>query len=94
MFDKLDDLLIRFEEVLNELGEPDVTSNPDRFQKLMKEQSDLQPIVDTYKEYKKNKETIQDSLSMLEEEKDEDREKCSRKSFPMPRSVWKSWSMN
>ena len=44
MFDKLDDLLIRFEEVLNELGEPDVTSNPDRFQKLMKEQSDLQPI--------------------------------------------------
>ena len=39
MFDKLDDLLIRFEEVLNELGEPDVTSNPDRFQKLMKEQS-------------------------------------------------------
>ena len=55
MFDKLDDLLIRFEEVLNELGEPDVTANPDRFQKLMKEQSDLQPIVDTYKEYKKNK---------------------------------------
>ena len=72
MFDKLDDLLIRFEEVLNELGEPDVTSNPERFQKLMKEQSDLQPIVDTYKEYKKNKETIQDSLSMLEEEKDEE----------------------
>ena len=72
MFDKLDDLLIRFEEVLNELGEPDVTSNPERFQRLMKEQSDLQPIVDTYKEYKKNKETIQDSLSMLEEEKDEE----------------------
>lgn len=32
MFDKLDDLLIRFEEVLNELGEPDVTANPDHFQ--------------------------------------------------------------
>ena len=72
MFDKLDDLLIRFEEVLNELGEPGVTDNQERFQKLMKEQSDLQPIVDTYTEYKKNKETIQDSLSLLEEEKDED----------------------
>ena len=45
MFDKLDDLLIRFEEVLNELGEPGVTDNQERFQKLMKEQSDLQPIV-------------------------------------------------
>ena len=72
MFDKLDDLLIRFEEVLNELGEPGVTDNKEHFQKLMKEQSDLQPIVDAYREYKKNKETIQDSLSMLEEEKDED----------------------
>ena len=48
-------LLIRFEEVLNELGEPGVTDNQERFQKLMKEQSDLQPIVDAYTEYKENK---------------------------------------
>lgn len=34
MFDKLDDLLIRFEEVLNELGEPGVTDNQEHFQKL------------------------------------------------------------
>lgn len=72
MFDKLDDLLIRFEEVLNELGEPGVTDNQEHFQRLMKEQSDLQPIVEAYKEYKGCKETIQDSLSMLEEEKDEE----------------------
>lgn len=72
MFDKLEDLLIRFDEVLNELGEPGVTDNQERFQKLMKEQSDLQPIVYAYKEYKENKETIQDSLSMLEGEKDEE----------------------
>ena len=72
MFDKLEDLLVRFEEVLNELGEPGFTDNQVRFQKLMKEQSELQPLVDTYKEYKENKETIQDSLSMLEEEKDEE----------------------
>ena len=43
MFDKLDDLLVRFEELLNELGEPGVTDDPAHFQKLMKEQSDLQP---------------------------------------------------
>ena len=54
------------------LGEPGVTDNQEHFQKLMKEQSDLQPIVDAYSEYKKNKETIQDSLAMLEEEKDEE----------------------
>ena len=55
MFDKLDDLLIRFEEVLNELGEPGVTDNQEHFQKLMKEQSDLQPIVDAYRSTRKTK---------------------------------------
>ena len=70
MFDKLEDLLIRFEEILSELNEPTVANDQTRFQKLMKEQSDLQPIVDAYKEYKNCKQTIEDSLSMLEEESD------------------------
>ena len=52
MFDKLEDLLQRFEEVLNELSEPSVTSDQKRFTALMKEQSDLTPIVEAYKEYK------------------------------------------
>lgn len=72
MFDKLEDLLIRFEELMGELSEPNVTSNPERFRMLMKEQSDLTPIVNAYKEYKKCKQDIEDSLAMLEEESDED----------------------
>ena len=72
MFDRLDDLLARFEEILNELAEPTVTGDQARFQKLMKEQSDLQPLVDAYRAYKKAKETIDDSLAMLEEESDEE----------------------
>ncbi len=72
MFDKLEDLLIRFEEIMGELGEPTVTNNQDRFRKLMKEQSDLTPIVEAYKEYKKTKQDVEDSLVMLDEESDED----------------------
>ena len=72
MFDKLEDLLIHFEEVLNKLNEPTVANNQARFQKLMKEQSDLQPIVDAYKEYKDCKQTVEDSVAMLEEESDEE----------------------
>ena len=72
MFDKLEDLLIRFEEIMGELNEPTVTNNQARFRKLMKEQSDLTPIVDAYKEYKKSKQDIEDSLMMLEEESDEE----------------------
>ena len=72
MFDKLEDLLIRLEEILSELNEPGVANDPSRFQKLMKEQSDLQPIVDAYKEYKECQQTVEESLSMLDEEFDEE----------------------
>ena len=72
MFDKLEDLLIRFEEIMSELNEPSVVNDQARFQKLMKEQSDLQPIVDAYKEYKECQKTQEESLVMLEEESDEE----------------------
>lgn len=72
MFDRLEDLLIRFEEIMSELQEPDVANDQDRFRKLMKEQNDLSPIVETYKEYKSYKQNIEDSLAMLEEESDEE----------------------
>ena len=46
MFDKLEDLLIRFEEIMSELNEPSVVNDQNRFRTLMKEQNDLAPIVD------------------------------------------------
>lgn len=72
MFDKLEDLLRKFEEIMNELSEPSVAENQERFRSLMKEQSDLTPIVNSYKEYKKCNQDIEDSLAMLDEESDED----------------------
>ena len=50
---------------MGELGEPTVTNNQERFRALMKEQSDLTPIVEAYKEYKKSRQDIEDSLVML-----------------------------
>ena len=72
MFDKLEDILIRLEEVLRQLSEPSTAADPQLFQKLMKEQAELQPIADAYQRYKKNQETIEDSVEMLREEKDPD----------------------
>ena len=59
MFDKLEDLLRRFEEIQNELSEPSVVSDQSRFRKLMKEQNDLTPIVEAFQEYKKEKQNIE-----------------------------------
>ena len=72
MFDRLDDILIHYEEIMQELGEPNVTENQDRFRKLMKEQADLAPLVEAYKAYKQAKQDIEDSLMMLDEENDPD----------------------
>ena len=66
------DLLIRYEEVMGELQEPDVANDTERFRKLMKEQSDLAPIVEAFKEYKQCRQNEEDSLVMLEEESDEE----------------------
>ena len=72
MFDKLEDLVRRYEEITNELTEPSVVNDQNRFRKLMKEQSDLQPLVTAYTEYKKCQETEEESVSMLESESDEE----------------------
>lgn len=72
MFDRLEDLVRRYEEIAKELAEPSVVNDQKRFRNLMKEQSDLQPLVDAYLEYKKCQETVEDSVAMLEEESDEE----------------------
>ena len=72
MFDSMEDLVARLDELQSELSDPSVASNPERFKNLMKEQSELSPIVEKYQEYKGAKQTIEDSIAMLDEENDEE----------------------
>ena len=72
MFDRLEDTVNRYEDINAELANPDVVNDQDRFRKLMKEQSNLTPIVNAYTEYKTNKQNVEDSLAILDEESDEE----------------------
>ena len=72
MFDRLEALLLRFDEVLLQLSSPGVSDDQKRFRALMKEQSDLTPIVEAYKKYKETRQTIEESLELLESESDEE----------------------
>ncbi len=72
MFDRLEDILIHYEEIMQELNAPDVTENQTRFRRLMKEEADLAPIVGAYRAYKQAKQDIEDSLALLDEESDEE----------------------
>jgi len=72
MFDRLEDLVRRLEEINMELTDPDTVGNQEKYRQLMKEQNELTPIVDKFMEYKKAKEGMEDSLALLEEESDEE----------------------
>ena len=72
MFDRLDDILIRYQQVMEELNDPEVVGDQEHFRKLMKEQTDLAPIVEKYTEYKQEKQNEQESLELLEGESDEE----------------------
>jgi peptide chain release factor 1 len=72
MFDRLDDILIHYEELMQELNNPSVAEDQNRFRKLMKEQADLADLVEAYIQYKKAKQTVEESVALLEEESDEE----------------------
>ncbi len=72
MFDRLEDLVRRYQELMDELNAPEVVANQENFRRLMKEQNDLAPIVEAFQEYRSHQNNIQESLAMLEEESDEE----------------------
>nr|WP_330361273.1 peptide chain release factor 1 [Butyrivibrio sp. NC2007] len=70
MFDRLEDIIRRYEDITMMLGDPSVVSDQEKFRSLMKEQKSLETLVECYKEYKDTRQTIEDSLQLLDEESD------------------------
>ncbi|MBO7514337.1 MAG: PCRF domain-containing protein, partial [Lachnospiraceae bacterium] len=72
MFENLEDLSVRYDEVLMEMNDPALTGDQVHFRKLMKEHAELTPLVEAYRKYKAANQTIEDSISMLDSESDEE----------------------
>ena len=72
MFEKIEELAAKYEELGVMINDPDVIADNAKWRELMKEYSDITPIVEKYNEYKQAKQTQQDALEMLESENDED----------------------
>ncbi len=72
MFDKLEGILIRYQEIEQEMMDPNIINDQNRYKKLRKEQADLTPIAEKYMEYKTAQNSIEESLAMLDEESDEE----------------------
>lgn len=65
MFDKLEALEERYEVVNQKLSDPDIITNQEEFKKYCKENADLTPIIEKYREYKTAKETIAECKEIL-----------------------------
>lgn len=74
MFDKLIDLEKRYIELSDKINDPEIISNNEEWRKLMKEHSDITPIVNKYKEYEQTKQAIEDAKEMLNESDEEMRQ--------------------
>ncbi|MDP4092422.1 MAG: peptide chain release factor 1 [Bacillota bacterium] len=72
MYDKLQAAENRYEEINHKLSDPKVIADQDEYRKLMKEHSDLDEIVQKYREYKKVTKEVEDAKGLLEDKLDKD----------------------
>ena len=67
MFENLDELEKKYVELTKNISKPDVIANQEEWRKMMKEQSDLEPIVLKYREYKKYQDQLEESKELLKD---------------------------
>ena len=86
MFEHLEDVVMRNNELLNMMSEPEVANDSARLQRVMREQGDIAQIVEAYEKYKTACVTVDDSLTMLEEESDEEMRQMIKDDLSQARS--------
>ena len=78
MFDKLDFILEKYEELSLKVSDPDIINNQPLWQKHIKEMGEMEPIVKEYKHYKDMKQELEDSKEIFEMEDDEELREMAR----------------
>jgi len=74
MFDKLDFITEKYDDLSRKVSDPDVIANQPVWQKYIKEMGEIEPIVKKYTEYKKAKQDLAEAKEMLEDGDEEMRE--------------------
>ena len=67
MFDKLDTVEKRYEELTEKISDPEVIARTNEWREYMKEHAELEPIVEKYREYKKAKKEYEDAKELMED---------------------------
>ena len=67
MFQKLDEVEKRYDEITKKISDPEVIAQQSQWQTFMKEHAEIEPVVLKYREYKKAKQAIEDAKEMLKD---------------------------
>lgn len=67
MFEKLDAIEKKYEDLTKKISNPEIINNQNEWREFMKEHSELEPIVEKYREYKKTKQEMLEAQEMLED---------------------------
>jgi peptide chain release factor 1 len=94
MFDKLDFILEKYEELSKKVSDPDIIAKQKEWQKLMKEMSDLEPIVKEYTAYKKAKEELEEAKEILDMEDDEELREMAREELKANEAAIEEYTEN
>ena len=72
MLEKLAEIEMKYSSLSDQINDPDIISDQNRWRKLMKEYSDMTPIMEKYREYRTAKESVEENLILLEEKLDDE----------------------
>ncbi len=72
MFDKIDFIFSKYEELSQKVSDPDIIADQTVWQKHIKEMAEIEPVVKKYEEYKKAKESLVDMKEIVDLETDEE----------------------
>lgn len=78
MFGRMEKIVENYEDIATRISDPEVIANQNVWRELMKEHSDLTPIIEKYKEYKSTSDEIEEALEMLEDDLDDEFEALVR----------------
>ena len=81
MFQQLEEVVLRYQELARQLGDPNVTSDSKRFQKIAKEHASLRQLVETYESYRRNQKDLQGNKELLNES-DEELRQMAKEEIP------------
>lgn len=86
MFDKLEYIEKRFNEIAVKLSDPEIVSDQEQYKKLMKEYKSLAGIVEKYREYKKARQDAEEAKELLESHLDRDMKEMAEEELNVSRA--------